>query len=126
MLHKSIEVQASCPPHPDTSFPLPPHESGSQSPLVMAEQEVAQAIRSFPSGSVGGPDGLLPQHLKDLTSNSTGFGGKMLLEALTSFTNLVLSGNTPVEMQPLFFGEILTALKKKEGGVRFITVGCTL
>ena len=87
---------------------------------------MAQAIRSFPSGSVGGPDGLLPQHLKDLTSNSAGFGGKMLLEALTSFTNLVLSGNTPVEMQPLFFGEILTALKKKEGSVRSIAVGCTL
>ena len=92
----------------------------------MTEQDVAQAIQSFPRGSAGGPDGLLPQHLKDLISASAGFGGKKLLTALTSFTNLVLSGDTPAQMRPLFFGATLTALNKKDGGVRPIAIGGTL
>ena len=37
-------------------------------------QVILKAIASFPNGSGGGPDGLLPQHLKDLTGNSTGDG----------------------------------------------------
>ena len=82
-----------------------------------------QAIQSFPRGSAGGPDGLLPQHLKDLISTSAGFGGKKLL---MSFTNLVLSGDTPAQMRPLFFRATLTALNKKDGGVHPIVVGGTL
>ena len=113
-------------PHPDTNFPLPPQENEPQPPVAVTEQDVAQAVLSFPRGSAGGPDGLLPQHLKDLISNSARFGGKKLLAALTAFTNLVLSGNTPVQVRPLFFGATLTALNKKDGGVRPIAVGCTL
>ena len=33
-------------------------------------QDVRKAIISFPNGSAGGPDGLRPQHLKDLTGPS--------------------------------------------------------
>ena len=113
-------------PHPDTNFPLPPQENEPQPPVAVTEQDVAQAVLSFPRGFAGGPDGLLPQHLKDLISNSARFGGKKLLAALTAFTNLVLSGNTPVQVRPLFFGATLTALNKKDGGVRPIAVGCTL
>ena len=87
---------------------------------------MAQAVLYFPKGSAGGPDGLLPQHLKDLISNSARFGGKKLLAAVTAFTNLMLSGNTPEQVRPLFFGATLTALNKKDGGVRPIAVGCTL
>ena len=68
----------------------------------------------------------LTLHHKNLISASAGFGGKKLLTALTSFTNLVLSGDTPAQMWPLFFGAALTALNKKDGGVRRIAVGCTL
>ena len=32
----------------------------------------------------------------------------------------------PEEIRPVFFGAILVALEKKSGGVRPITVGCTL
>ena len=113
-------------PHPDTNFPLPPQENEPQPPIAVTEQDVAQVVLSFPRGSAGGHDGLLPQHLKDLISNSARFGGKKLLAALMAFTNLVLSENTPVQVWPLFFRATLTALNKKDGRVRPIAVGCTL
>ena len=48
------------------------------------------------------------------------------VNALTSFVSLVFNGNVPEEVHPLFFGARLTALSKKNGGVRPIAVGCTL
>ena len=85
-----------------------------------------RAIRSFPSGSAGAPDGLRPQHLVDLTSASAGQDGEELLGALTSLSNLVLAGDTPVPARKIFLGASLIALNKKDGGVRPIVVGCTL
>ena len=35
-------------------------------PLTLTEESVYKAIRSFPAGSAGGPNGLRPQHLIDL------------------------------------------------------------
>ena len=113
-------------PHPSSCLPPPPNELEIEGALLVAEGEVANAIRSFSKGSAGGVDGLRPQHLLDLTSTSAGLGGQNLLRALTAFTNLVLSGDTPPEIRPVFFGASLTALKKKDGGVRPIAVGCTL
>ena len=37
-----------------------------------------------------------------------------------------MEGKTPTSIQPFFFGANLTALQKKQGGVRPIAVGCTL
>ena len=92
----------------------------------MLEGEIVHAIRSFPNDSAGGPDGLRPQHLKDMTGPNSNGGAKALLSALTRFTTLVLQGKTPVSIRPFFFGASLTALTKKEGGIRPIAVGCTL
>jgi len=110
-------------PHPDTWFP-PPMQDPISTPV--SEEVVAKAILSFPNGSAGGPDGLRPQHLKDLTSASAERGGMELLRALTTFTNLVQKGNTPPQVRPTFFGASLIALQKKGGGVRPIAVGSTL
>ena len=82
-----------------------------------------QAIRSFPCNSAGGPDGLRPQHLVDLTSASAERGGRELLTALSSFILHILEGNTPSSIQPILFGANLIALNKKEGGIRPIAVG---
>ena len=118
-------IRAKHPPrHPDTSFPLPIEDPPNISPL--SEREILKAIRSFPCGSAGGPDGLRPQHLKDLTSASAERGGKELLGALASFTLHVMEGSTPCEVQPFFFGASLIPLKKKDGGIRPIAVGQTL
>ena len=84
-------------------------------------------IASFPAGSSAGPDGLRPQHLKDMLAEGPSDASlSPLLIALTSFCNLVLEGKTPVSVHPIFFGARLTALKKSDGGVRPIASGCTL
>ena len=113
-------------PHPDTKCPQPPSVEASEAALVVSESDVARAILSFPKGSAGGPDGLQPQHLQDMTSTSAGAGGPMLLRALTAFTNLVLTGAIPEQIRQVFFGASLTALTKKDGGIHPIAVGCTL
>ena len=49
-----------------------------------------------------------------------------LFPALTSFVQLVLNGKSPTSIRPFFIGANLAALRKKQGGVRTIAVGCTL
>ena len=83
-------------------------------------------MSSFPKGSGGGLDGLLPQHLKDLLGPTAGDGGGSLLRSLVGLSTLILEGRIPLPIRPLFFGANLTALTKKSGGIRPIAVGCTL
>ena len=83
-------------------------------------------LRSFPRGSAGGPDGIRPQHLLDLTSASAERGGHLLISALTSFVSHVANGNTPESVRPYVFGATLIPLAKKDGGIRPIAVGQTL
>ena len=109
------------PPHPDST----PSEAPRGSALSVDEADVMQAIRSFPKSLAGGPDGLCPQHLQDMVSTSAGAGGVLLLQSLTAFTNHVLTGDIPADTCPFYFGTSLTALNKKDGGVRPIAVGCT-
>ena len=121
---------ALCAKHPPAS---PDSQVPSQLPdvslpeCVVSSKEVCHAIRSFPCGSAGGPDKLRPQHLKDLLQH-VGVDDleSPFLSALVAFCNLVLRGETPVEVRPFFFGASLVALRKKCGGVRPIAVGCSL
>ena len=100
--------------HPDSAFPPLP-------------EDIIKAIRSFPNGSAGGPDGLRPQHLKDMIAPPDDNDYRnTLLHALSSFIELVLAGGTPSSIRHYFFGANLTALQKKDGGVRPIAVGFTL
>ncbi|GAV00129.1 hypothetical protein RvY_11020 [Ramazzottius varieornatus] len=49
-----------------------------------------------------------------------------LLEALASVTTDMLNGKVPSGICPFLYGASLTALVKKDGGIRPIAVGCTL
>ena len=81
-------------PHPDTVLPPPPEELGD--PLICTREEVQQAIKSFRNGSGGGPDGLLPQHLKDLTAEYLGETANSLLDALMDLlNNIIFAGKVP-------------------------------
>ena len=113
-------------PHPDSAIPIPSSESELTDELMVSVPGVAYAIRSFRPGSAGGPDGLTPQHLKDMTGKPAGEGGSILLTAITSFVAFVLRGEVLEEVRPILFGANLVALRKKAGGVRPIAVGCTL
>lgn len=112
-------------PSPTVSldFPSPPSDEIC---LVVDEKEVYEAIMTFPNGSSGGMDGLRPQHLKDLISESNGNAGSICLTSLTKFCNFVLSCEIDKNFSPLFFGASLCALNKSGGGIRPIAVGCVL
>jgi len=113
--------------HPARAETLnPPPTPSSDSSLCLQETDILAAIKSFAPGSAGGPDGLRPQHLKDLTSVSAGDAGHRLLKRLTEFSNLCLTGRVPAVVQPVFCGASLCALNKKDGGIRPIAVGSTL
>ena len=110
--------------HPNASPPQPP---GSSNPIeTLTETEVRSAILSFPNGSAGGPDGLRPQYLKDLTCSSAGMGGRDLISSLLNFANMAIKGNIPTMFQSSFFGASLIVLNKRDGGIRPIAVGNTL
>ena len=111
------------PAHPDSTFPP---ALLLQDTLEVSLLEVKKAVMSFPVGSAGGPDGLLPQHLKDLVSPSLGEVGASFVQALASFVTLVISGKVPHPVIPFFFGARLLGFNKSDGGVRLIAVGCTL
>ena len=85
--------------------------------------EVLAALRSFLPSSSAGLDGLRPGHLKDLTSSITFEAGRKLLYSLSNMCNILLSGNLPIYARELIFAANLTALRKKDGGIRPIAVG---
>jgi len=62
-------------------------------PLHVDEFVVRNAIMSFPAGSAGGPDGLHPQHMKQLISCRE--SGLDILTDPTAFANTVLVGRCP-------------------------------
>ena len=49
-----------------------------------------------------------------------------LLSDLAKFCTFILNGRLPDAVRPLFFGANLTALRKKDGGIRPIAAGNTL
>ena len=95
-------------------------------PKVSFVKSQLEFINSFPNGSAGGPDRLQPQHLKDMTANVVDPDDSPLLSSLRDFCSVVLQGITPVCVRPFFFGANLVVIRKSQGGVRPIAVGCTL
>jgi hypothetical protein len=106
---------------PDRPTALDP--SGTVS-LAVDEQSVLKAMKSFPTGSSGGTDGLRPRHIVDLLNNKE--KGPGLLTSLTAFVNLLLSGTCHPDIRPFLFGGRLIALQKKSGGIRPIAIGFSL
>ena len=66
-------LQAKHPgPHPDTAIPTSFSAPELSHELTVSVPGIAYAICSFQPGSTGGPDGLTPQHLKDMTRKPAG------------------------------------------------------
>lgn len=102
----SSKHPAPCRPAGQSPQPLlaPLHSN-----IQIEDTDVVKSIMSFPCGSAGGPDGLSPQHLKDLSSASAVDSGRM---SLSSFVNFVKDQEIPPSIRPIFFGASLLALKK--------------
>lgn len=88
-----------------------------------SEADVLAAIRSFPASSSGGVDGLRPGHLRDLVAKQTAEAGRRLLTSITALCRRFAHGDLPLPARDMFFSASLTALKKKDGGIRPIAVG---
>jgi hypothetical protein len=111
------------PAHSESALPPFLHHEDT---ITIVSSVVRKAIYSFPAGSAGGPDGLRPQHLKDILLNAADELKGEFMSALTSFVNLVADSRVPPFARPFFFGASLIGLNKRDGGVRPIAIGCTL
>ena len=110
-------------PATDRRPPCDPAGNQRFEPLQVSKEDVLRALRSFPLGSSGGPDGLTPQHISDLLAGST---DDSLQSALVDLVNVLLAGSCSKEINAIVFGGRLIALSKKDGGIRPISVGYTL
>ena len=102
------------------------HPSQIESPdgfpsLILIGEDVADAVRSFPAGSSGGPDGLKPIHLSDMMGCQE--VKHELIAVVTEFLNLLMDGICPPSIRRIIFGGRLIALNKKGGGIRPIAIG---
>lgn len=107
----------------DLTLPDPPNDLDMT--LQATPEQVYEAVMSFRSGSAGGLDGLSPQHLKDLLNADKTDASASLLKDLTTLVNLMLSGRVNQTVTSTLYGANLCALRKKDGGIRPIAVGCT-
>ena len=108
---------------PDRKTPCDPTGNTRFVSFQVEAEDVHKSLKTFPAGSSGGPDGLTPQHLLDMIA---GAPDEKLLEAVTDFTNVLLSGKLSTTIREVIFGGRLIALQKKDGGIRPIAVGYTL
>ena len=106
---------------PDRRVPCSP-DSARFDAIQISNKDIVDAVRSFPAGSAGGPDGITPQHLKDLLAAAT---DDQLLNQLVQLVNLLLHGGLSQQINEIIYGANLIALQKKDGGVRPIAVGYT-
>ena len=84
---------------------------------------IRESIRAFPKDSAPGPSGLRASHLAD-TLKRAGHGDG-LVRALVPFVKAWVDGELPASHAELLCGASLTALRKKDNGVRPVAVGET-
>jgi len=91
-------------------------------PVDLTELEVLKALKSFRRGTAAGPCCLHVAYFLD----SVDIPGSSLLTNLTHFVNNLVNGKLPESSRSVFTAANLTALTKKDGGIRPIAVGSVL
>ncbi|KAL8103791.1 hypothetical protein AgCh_028116 [Apium graveolens] len=131
------EVLTSSGVAPDTPDTLPELESKHPfvpSPVLISsvigvdalhvhKDLVLDRIRSFPTGTSCGRDGLRAQYLLDILGGATSAVADDLLGSIAGVVNLFLSGNCPAQLREFIDSAPLTLLVKPRGGIRPIAVG---
>ena len=90
--------------------------------ITVTDHLVLKALKAFPKGSSPGGFQLRAQHLLDAVSGFTAPVSQDCLHQLTCLVNFLLFGKAPRLMAPWLCGAPITALHKKNGGVRPIAV----
>lgn len=73
----------------------------SDSALLVHDEDVLHAIRSFLAGALEGPDVIRPQLLLEMVQSRE--VGPRLISVLTLFTNILLEGKCNMELDDLLF-----------------------
>jgi len=97
-------------PADDRRSPCDPGDNSRFEPLQVSKEDIMKALRTFPLGSSGGPDGITAQHIRDLLAGAT---DDTLQQALVDFVNLMFAGAFDAEVNAVIFGGRLVALAKK-------------
>jgi len=99
--HTLEALQAKHPPAArDRRVPLDPGDNPRFEALQVSKEDIIRALRTFPLVSSSGPDGVTPQHLRDLLVGAT---DNSLHQALIDFVNLTLTGAFNAEVNSIFF-----------------------
>ena len=116
--------QALMPRHPsvpkDSVTPITPVENIA---LTADAKKIIQSLRSFSGVCCGGIDGLRPAHLLELVAVSTEDADLHLRRSIANLTNKVMRGDVSDYAVTFLFLSNLTALRKKDGGIRPVAVG---
>ena len=101
---------------------LPEHVRGfvPDSPLALDRDAFMKSLKSSPHGSSPGPGGCTYEHLKVLLDETDIF--ELLFDAVTSLAQ----ARVPASISKVLTSARLTAVTKKDGGVRGIATGCSL
>jgi len=112
--------------HPDTdSLRAPASPNIVPSNLTFTPESLERAIKSFPSGSSPGPDGLRPQHLADVLRFVPKGSSNDVRPYIGRLMALFINGKAPTEVAPFFASARLIPLSKEDHGIRPIAVGMT-
>ena len=106
--------------HPEND--LPDWNSDIPPPLTVSSASVLEVSRNFPRGTSPGGSKFRCQHLLDAV-DGTAPSAADCLENLTLLICFLLSGRADTRISPWLTGAPLTALYKRQGGVRPIAVG---
>ena len=99
---------------PDTDIP-PFQPATTDFHLSITPSMVRKAVFSFPAGSAGGPDGLRPQHLKDILGSCRDDLELDFLSSLSNFIGLVVGGEVPYAVGAFFLGPHLLVFLRRMG-----------
>ena len=87
------------------------------------EKKIIWSLRSFSGGCCTCIDGLRPAHLLDLVAVSTAEADLHLRRSITNLTNKILRADVSDYAVKLLISSNLTALEKKDGGIRPVVIG---
>jgi len=104
--------------HPSGICPTPP--TVTHDPFQATPELVLSCLCKFKHTSVGGLSDLKPSHLLDMIKANVHVN---VLECLTTIINLFLAGSVPPIARSYLLGARLTAIFKKDGGIRPIACG---
>ena len=118
----SVVISEMLNKHPQAPPPSLPTDS-VPSPTKLPKSAIMRGVKSFSRGSVPGPSGLRPSHLREAVGCPSPDRANSILSSLTRFTNLLAAGQSPSSILPHLCGASLFAIRKKSDGLRPIAVG---